>query len=315
MKSAKLRLLPSLLLTLWLPAAVAAGPAPEVLATYGESITLTTEDFDAALLNLPANLREDARKNPKTATRLLEDLLVARVLAEQARTMGLDKNGETQAQIRQMQERVLAIRRMQALEDSLSIPDYTQAAREQYEIDKAKFVEPEQVHVAHVLIGTRNRSEDEALKLAQDIRAKALAGEDFAALAAQHSEDPGSRTTGGDLGFFGRKRMIKPFEDASFAMAKPGQISEPVKTTFGYHIIKFIERKPERQKPFEEVKEGLIQPMRNKLVNEEKARLVSGIRNHESIKLNTDAIDRLIGIAPKAADPKQATAESATQKP
>lgn len=303
------RLVTGLLLAAFLPAAAAADSAPEVLVTSGESITVTTADFDAAARSLSEDMRRDLRTNPALATRLLEDVLVARVLAGEARGMGLDGSADAQAEMRQMVERVLAVRRMRALEESLNIPDFTAAAREQYEINKAKYMEPEEVRVAHILIDTRKRSEEEALKRAQEVHVKAVAGEDFAALAQEYSDDP-SKKNGGDLGFFGRKRMVKPFEDAAFALTKASELSEPVKSPFGYHIIKFIERKPERQKSFEEVKDSLVTPMRNKLVSEEKARHVSKIRNDKSIKLNTEAIDRLVGKSPAAANSAAAPAKT-----
>jgi parvulin-like peptidyl-prolyl isomerase len=91
------------------------------------------------------------------------------------------------------------------------------------------------------------RTEAEALALAQDIRKRLDAGEDFAALAVQYSDDPGSKTAGGELGWYGRgEGFVQEFEDAAFAL-QAGQISDPVKTQFGYHIIEVLERDPNRE--------------------------------------------------------------------
>lgn len=86
----------------------------------------------------------------------------------------------------------------------------------------------EQVHVAHILV--------EKESVAKEVLAKAQAGESFAKLAEQYSVCP-SRKRGGDLGTFGRGAMVRPFEEAAFAL-KPGELSGLVKTQFGYHIIK-----------------------------------------------------------------------------
>ena len=290
--------------------ALADTPAPEVLVRYGDTITITSADVAAALRGLPAHVREQARSNPKTATQLLEIILVNRVLAKEARELGIDRQPEVVAELHQVDEKALAIRRMEALDASLAIPDYAKAAQEQYQVNKAKYLEPEQIEAAHVLIATSNEhSEAEALKLAQEVRAKALAGTDFAELAKEYSADLGSKSKGGDLGFFGRGRMVKPFEEAAFALPEIGAISEPVKTSFGYHVIKLLARKPGRQRSFDEVKDSIIDPMRAQFTNAEHARFLSKIRNSPDIKMDTAAIDRAIGVA---ADTTAAPATQAT---
>jgi hypothetical protein len=84
---------------------------------------------------------------------------------------------------------------------------------------------------------------DEALARITEIKKQLDAGADFATLAKQYSEDTGTKDQGGELGWFGRGQMVKEFEDAAFAL-QPGQVSDPVKTQFGYHLIKVEERDP-----------------------------------------------------------------------
>lgn len=95
------------------------------------------------------------------------------------------------------------------------------------------------VRASHILINIQNNDSVAALKEARDVTARAKRGEDFASLAKQFSKDPGSAIRGGDLGWFGKGRMVKQFEDAAFR-AKPGQIVGPVRSPFGYHIIKLV---------------------------------------------------------------------------
>jgi hypothetical protein len=87
----------------------------------------------------------------------------------------------------------------------------------------------------------------EALALANELRARILAGEDFAALAQAYSDDTGSAVNGGDLGWFGKGRMVAPFEEAAFSLPV-GEVSEPVKTDFGYHLIEVLEKDSARPK-------------------------------------------------------------------
>ena len=109
--------------------------------------------------------------------------------------------------------------------------------------------------VRHILLLTQSKSDSEkaeARKKIEDILAKAKAGEDFAALAKQYSEDPGSKDNGGLYEDIVRGQMVKPFEDAAFSVPV-GQISGIVETTYGYHILQVVDRKKETR-PFEEVR-------------------------------------------------------------
>lgn len=120
--------------------------------------------------------------------------------------------------------------------------------REHYAKNLASFKKPEEVSASHILV------KDE--KLAKDVLGKLRGGADFATLAKAHSEDPGSKVQGGDLGFFGKGRMVPEFEAAAFALGK-GELSGLVKTQFGYHILKGGEHRRARTQPLAEV-EGEI---------------------------------------------------------
>lgn len=101
----------------------------------------------------------------------------------------------------------------------------------------------EVIHASHILIGFGN-NKDSAFKFAKNILIRSKKNEDFATLARKYSEDKGSAANGGDLGYFAKGMMVKPFEDAAFS-AKPGEIVGPVESQFGYHIIKIWDKKSE----------------------------------------------------------------------
>ncbi|KYO65500.1 foldase protein PrsA [Thermovenabulum gondwanense] len=113
---------------------------------------------------------------------------------------------------------------------------------------KDEFAQKEQVRARHILV------DDE--KLANEISAKLKNGQDFAELAKQYSKDTASKESGGDLGFFSRGDMVKEFEDAAFSL-KVGEISSPVKTQYGYHIIKVEEKKDAQEASFDKSKEKI----------------------------------------------------------
>lgn len=123
-----------------------------------------------------------------------------------------------------------------------------------YEQNKARFGTEEQRRVSHILIPVDGGNKAAARKTADDLVAKLRANPaDFAKLAREFSKDPGSAAAGGDLGFFGRNMMVKPFEDVAFKL-KTGEISDPVETDFGLHVIRVADIKPAQVKPFEEVR-------------------------------------------------------------
>lgn len=148
------------------------------------------------------------------------------------------------------------------IEDYLNDVKITdEEAKIYYEENKAEFKQEHQVQARHILIKTPEKmteKENEGLVAkAKDLLAKAKAGEDFAELAKKHSECP-SAPKGGDLGFFGKGAMVKPFEDAAFSLKKGEIYPELVKTQFGYHIIKAEDIKEESEKTFDEVKTEII---------------------------------------------------------
>jgi peptidyl-prolyl cis-trans isomerase D len=120
-----------------------------------------------------------------------------------------------------------------------------------YEANKSRYAEEEKRHASHILVKVTDAvPEAAALAKAQALRAQLLAGKDFAALARQNSEDPGSAANGGDLGWAGRSAYVKPFADALYAL-KVGEISEPVRTQFGYHLIRLDEVRPGQARTLE----------------------------------------------------------------
>ena len=122
-----------------------------------------------------------------------------------------------------------------------------------YKQNLQQYQTPAQVRASHILLKLEGKDEKQVQALADDIAKKAKAGADFAALAKQYSEDDSNNMNGGDLDYFGRGRMVAEFEQAAFAM-KSGEISNPVKTAFGFHIIKVVDNKPETTRPVAEVR-------------------------------------------------------------
>ena len=200
----------------------------------------------------------DNKNKYKTKEKLLENMVKERILVQRAREIGLeeDENVFSQIkvaieQIRKEREENIKINNQQALIDAVmkvEIYDKVKLSEEEieeyYKKNKEDFIKDEEYHMRHILVETQEEAEA--------VLEKSRGGADFAELAKEKSLCP-SREKGGDLGFITRSMTIKPFEDVAFAL-KIGEISEVVKTEFGYHIIKLEEISPERQKTLEEAK-------------------------------------------------------------
>lgn len=129
-----------------------------------------------------------------------------------------------------------------------------------YKDNIQQFESPEQVRASHILLKTESKDEAAVRKQAEDILKQVKTGADFAALAKKYSEDEGSKATGGDLDYFGRGRMVPEFENAAFGM-QPGQISDLVKTQYGFHIIKVVDRKPGMTRSLDEVRQQITEQL------------------------------------------------------
>ena len=122
-----------------------------------------------------------------------------------------------------------------------------------YDDNQQQYSTPEQVRASHILLKTEGKDEGAVKKQAEDVLAKVRAGSDFAQLAKQYSEDDASKAKGGDLDYFGKGQMVPEFDKAAFSMS-PGQVSNLVKTQYGFHIIKLLDKKAGATKPLAEVR-------------------------------------------------------------
>lgn len=180
---------------------------------------------------------------------------------------------DNQAQFRTPEQVSVDYLELSADDIAAKLPPITEAdLHQRYEERKPDFSTPEERRARHILIqvgaDAKPAELDAARKKIDDILVRVRKGEDFAKLARDFSQDPGSAKEGGDLGFFGRGVMDKAFEDAVFSL-QPGQVSEPVRSAFGFHIIKLEEIKSGQSKPFEEVRTQLERDIKKQRAEEQ----------------------------------------------
>jgi peptidyl-prolyl cis-trans isomerase D len=198
-----------------------------------------------------------------------------------------EKNKETY-RIGEKRKIKYAVVDVEQVRSAIKVPE--SEIEEFYKSNLQQYTTPAQVRASHILFQTEGKDEAAVRKLAEEVLAKAKApGADFAALASQYSEDEGSKVNGGDLDYFGRGRMVPAFEEAAFSM-KSGEISDLVKTDFGFHIIKVVDSKPETSRPLIEVRaeiENQLKGQRAEQQAEEQAKSL------ESVVKNAADLDRV----------------------
>jgi len=249
--------------------------AEDAVIAKVDGAEIKQSDLDFAATEVGSQLANYPEADRKRM--LLQFVIENQLMAAAAEKDTLDKAADFEAR--------LAYHRRRALRDAY----YEKAVRGGVSEDEAKklydekigSVKPEpEIHARHILVDT----EDEAKAIAERLNK----GEDFATLAKEKSKD--KNADGGDLGFFGKGQMLKPFEDAAFAL-EVGKISEPVKTQFGWHIIK-VEEKRDRPAPkFEDVKDPIMAQLMQQKAQESMRSLHDGAKIEvldENIKRSID---------------------------
>jgi peptidyl-prolyl cis-trans isomerase D len=158
-----------------------------------------------------------------------------------------------------------------------------------------EYTTPEQVRASHILLKTEGQDEAAIRTQAEDVLKKAKSGADFAALAKQYSQDEGSAPNGGDLDYFGRGRMVPEFDAVAFAM-EPGQISDLVKTSFGFHIIKLVDKKAGTTRTLEEVRPQLQDQLSVERAQQQAANLAESLRARVTKASDLDTVAKEQGL-------------------
>ena len=277
------------------------------------------EDFDRAVVQIEQRFAQMGK--PLSGTQvselkknILEKLINHELLLQESRKAGVKVEApEVKAQIDQMKSQYateaefkraltmmgfaaadlesqiregLEIRRFvnDRIANTITIPE--KEIKASYDSHPQIFKRPESVHAGHILIkvdpAANATQKAEARQEIAMIAKKIKKGEDFTALAKTYSQGPSS-TNGGDLGYFSRGQMVKPFETAAFAL-KPGEVSGIVETRFGYHIIKVFDKKPQTTIPYEDAKDRIAQYLKTREIQQQVNQYVDALKKKAAIK-------------------------------
>lgn len=221
-----------------------------------------------------------------------KDFMLYKALAANAQKLGLDQQPEVQKLLEMNQQRVLGGLYLADYLGKLDLPDFESIALENYKVNKKQFEQPETVNAQHILIHF-DGDEEKSKLVAQEIRQKVVqAKQSFADLAKEYSADPSAQSNAGNLGFFNKKQMVPEFAEAAFSL-KVGDISQPVKTQFGWHIIQILDKKPAKTLEFSEVKGDLIRTAEQSFKQNARGKKLNETVYTPGLKVNEELIKKI----------------------
>lgn len=266
------------------------GEAP--LITNG-AIAVTSADFEAFLLRVPEKHRLEVRGSVERIGKAVESVYSNRVLAEEARKAGFDKDPLVRQRMKQIEEGYLAQLWTENYRKSVVVPDLSKRAEELYNVNRDKYIEPERFSGQSIVLLKKNRTRDEAMALAAQLRAKVIAGAKFDEVMNASSEDPHFGKNLGKMHRVAARDLEKPLADAVFALKSTGDMTPPVETEAAVYIVQMERKVPARIRLFSEVKQGLEQQERDRYLAEATERRIAELKNTESTKVYSENISAL----------------------
>jgi peptidyl-prolyl cis-trans isomerase C len=282
-------------------------------------VTIARTDFDRALGYYMQRVEQSGQQIPESQMTeirngILENLITAELLFQKSKQEGIQVKAEdvtaqvqsikkrfpneadfkkvleesqiTETDLKDQIKRDLAIQQLIDKEVNQKVVISDEESKTYYDTHPQSFVQPEKVRASHILIkvdaNATEAQKKEARKKIADVQQKLQKGEDFATLAQSYSEDATSKD-GGDLGYFVRGQMVKPFEDAAFSL-KINEVSGIVETEYGYHLIKVVDKKPETKVTYAEIKNQLDQYLKQQKTRSEEKLYIDNLRKNAAIE-------------------------------
>lgn len=270
-------------------------------------------DVDAHLASMPKNQRAAFIDSPKRIQQLLSQLLLRRNLAIEARENGLDKDPIVQRELLQAAEVVLMRHRLDQLLEITEVPDLEPLAKEKFQANRDAFRSKDKVTVAHILLDTKKRTEAEAIAQLEKWKSDVTTGKaTIEELAKANSDDPGVSNNNGVYADYDVDSFVPAFAEAVRNLEKPGDLSEPVKTEYGVHLIQLRDRKLGQPYTWEELKDRLVEAERAAFLQKKRADYVEKLKALpvEASEASVAPLRDRYGSVPVAKAPGHTTTEA-----
>ncbi|MBL8299559.1 MAG: peptidylprolyl isomerase [Rhodanobacteraceae bacterium] len=279
---------------------------------------VTLGDVDAYVHRIPESDRVGFVAKPERIETMLRNMLLDKQLADEARKLGLDKDPVVQRQIALAVENALSRARMEAFRSSLKAPDFSEQAQEDYLANKEKYTIPKRYDVKHILFDIKTRTHEQAKVLAEETATKLAADPSkFDSLVEELSDDSSKKDNHGLIENAASSSFVTPFAEAASRLEKIGDISPPVRTVFGYHILKLVKTEPEQLQPYEVVRESIISRLTAEWMEAKIRGKLDGLRN-ETMQPQPEVLATLrerFGTIQLPPDASAAPPESTSEQP
>lgn len=264
-----------------------------IVMTHNSGVEISKQELVDEIEFIRANKQLDKLPNKDVLQQLSLQLLTTKLLSKEALESKLDEDPLTAYELERARVMVLAQSRMRQLQSVTFDEDVKkQLGKEYYFSHEDEFTELEQRELSHILVKTHEGGDAE--KVEQLLKTLQASPDQFESLAKEHSDDKGSGIKGGALGWATQDRFVKPFADAAFSIDKVGKIIGPIKTQFGFHIIKLDDMKASRLKPYSDVEETAIDKAVQAFRDERKSSYLNNLRASGDRKLNDAVINDYI---------------------
>lgn len=241
---------------------------PQVILACQGNAVLTQATVNGAFSRIPDDARLEFIRDGAMVDKMVKDLLQLELLALDADANGYSQDALVQQRVLLAARKELADAWMQEIDRRAPEVDFTVIAHEEYLANPVEFTIPATVDVTHILISTNTRTLGEAQEIAIEVSSQ-LAKDPtrFDALVLQYSDDPGKLKNGGKYKGMTYEQLVKPFAEAAFAMQKPGDISQPVETEYGVHLIRLDSKATAQLQPWEKVEADAVKQAKVKYLN------------------------------------------------
>jgi len=247
---------------------------PETILSSFNGQTITLGEFNLLWDQIPEN-----NKLQLTKSNVLDQIISEKLLIQEAKNRGLEQDKDVLEQIKNTTEQILVQSLIEKeIIGKVKVDD--QEALTYYEENKDNFITKEQVYLYNILVETE--------EVAKDILEKLKSGVDFIEIAKEKSTGP-SAAQGGDLGYISKGDLIPEIENVVFAL-EIGNISDIIKSQYGFHILKVTDKKPEVLKTFEEVKEEIVPTLLSTKQKEAFDNLLEELKSQVTIEINEEAL-------------------------